>query len=155
MSIESGLYIVVNKANGHNIGRYPVEDRSLLPKRVMVLPQGVQAPMWIIEKKPDSNYTMKAGGAPASTQNSLLFVSLIDGIPPPAASWCITATPQHGENTYIIELDDKSAGWVVPDTNPDGGDLVQVQVKPLISTKSMPPQYPATELFTLIRIDRE
>ncbi|MEU7856014.1 I66 family serine proteinase inhibitor [Nonomuraea sp. NPDC049141] len=31
------------------IGRHFVEDRSLLPKRVLLLPPGVQAPLWTIE----------------------------------------------------------------------------------------------------------
>ncbi|KAG8996127.1 hypothetical protein FRB94_008552 [Tulasnella sp. JGI-2019a] len=126
MSIKTGIYIISNKANNHSIGRYPVEDLSMQPKHVLVLPQGIQAPQWIIEKKEGTDtYTMKAGHAATAVQDGLLWVTLMDDTPPPAASWSITATPQHGENTYIIQLAGNGAGWVVPDTNPDGRDLVR------------------------------
>ncbi|KAG9010626.1 hypothetical protein FRB93_003894 [Tulasnella sp. JGI-2019a] len=160
MSIETGMYLISSKVNNHSIGRYPVEDRTMLPKRVMVLPQGIQAPHWIIEKKEGTDtYTMKAGHAATAVEDGLLWVTLMDSMPPLAASWSITATPQHGENTYIIQLADNGAGWIVPDTNPDtnpdGGDLVQIQVKRLIVLEIFPIQYPPNYLFTLIPIDRD
>lgn len=35
--LESGYYIITSMAQGMRVGRYPIEDLSLLPKRIMTL----------------------------------------------------------------------------------------------------------------------
>lgn len=37
MTLETGSYIIRSKFNDHEVGRYPIEDRSLLPKPLFVL----------------------------------------------------------------------------------------------------------------------
>lgn len=44
MSLESGIYHIVSKAEDRYIGRHPVEDRSARPKQVFALPQCIDAP---------------------------------------------------------------------------------------------------------------
>ncbi len=44
MALKSGTYVIVNKAENSYIGRTSVEDRTLYPKRIGILPQGVEAP---------------------------------------------------------------------------------------------------------------
>ena len=44
MSLESGLYVVKSVAGDRFVGRFPVEDRSLRPKQVFALPEGVEIP---------------------------------------------------------------------------------------------------------------
>lgn len=44
MALKSGTYIIANKAEDSYVGRNPIEDHSLNPKAVIVLPKGVQAP---------------------------------------------------------------------------------------------------------------
>ena len=42
MPLEDGIYTITSSERP--VGRYHIEDRSLLPKRVFLLPQDVQAP---------------------------------------------------------------------------------------------------------------
>ncbi len=44
MSLKSGTYIIASKSEESYVGRMQNEDHSLLPKRVIVLPKGVEAP---------------------------------------------------------------------------------------------------------------
>ncbi|KAG8985632.1 hypothetical protein FRB94_003526 [Tulasnella sp. JGI-2019a] len=147
MSVQTGLYIITNKQMGMLIGQLPIEDKSLCPKCVCSLPQGIQPPRWEVQNN-SSDYTMKIMRASVGAQDSVLFTFLIDE-GAEQNKWSITPTPQHGPD--IIELADRSAGWAVPSDDPE----TQLVVQPLISTKSLPPQYPASQLFTLIHIDRE
>ncbi|KAG9010629.1 hypothetical protein FRB95_008188 [Tulasnella sp. JGI-2019a] len=148
MSLESGTYIITNNAFKTLIGRNPFEDRSLLPKPVQSLPPGSDPPMWEILKT-GSDYVMNIGGAPATEMDGLVSALLMD--PENGSKWCITPQPQHGPNVYTIELADKSKGWVVPTEEPE----TQVALQPLISTKSIPPQFPATQLFMIAPMNME
>ena len=45
MSLDNGHYIITSPSfGGRPVGRSPIEDLSLLPKQVYVLPDGVAAP---------------------------------------------------------------------------------------------------------------
>lgn len=46
MTLESGFYVITSKVNHGDepIGRNLVEDRSLLPKKIFLLPRGVEDP---------------------------------------------------------------------------------------------------------------
>ena len=44
MSLSNGIYIVTSVAGDRHIGRFPVEDRSLLPKQLFALPEGIEPP---------------------------------------------------------------------------------------------------------------
>ncbi len=44
MALKSGTYIIASVSQDSYVGRKQNEDKSLLPKRVVVLPQGVEAP---------------------------------------------------------------------------------------------------------------
>ena len=45
MSLDNGHYIITSPSfGGRPVGRSPIEDLSLLPKQVYVLPDGVTAP---------------------------------------------------------------------------------------------------------------
>ena len=119
-------------------------------------------------------YTLRAVGAPVINIDGKLFAELMD----PGLGknvWEIHAQPQHGKNIFtyvsprtgrpsmsenegtdgvnyrIVSSDDKSIGWVVPNEEPD----TQLEVRPLISTKSLPPQFPPNELFEIIPILEE
>jgi len=143
--------MIASKVDSRPIGRYPVEDLSLLPKRVLSLAMGTHASPFIVQKS-DKGYTVRALGAPTGAIDGQLFAVLLDF--PPAEDWIITPQPQHGENTYTIEKNDRSGGWVVDDEEVFGNARA-IKVKPLIATKSLPPQYPNTELFTFVRVDRD
>jgi hypothetical protein len=44
MSLKSGIYIITSKVEDSPVGRNRVEDVSLLPKKVDILPKGIDAP---------------------------------------------------------------------------------------------------------------
>lgn len=41
---------ILTNSSGNGVGRYIREDLSLLPKRVLTLPKGIEIPQWLIEK---------------------------------------------------------------------------------------------------------
>ena len=44
MSLSSGLYVITSVADNRSIGRFLVEDLSLLPKQLFALPEGIEPP---------------------------------------------------------------------------------------------------------------
>ncbi|KIP12660.1 hypothetical protein PHLGIDRAFT_60974 [Phlebiopsis gigantea 11061_1 CR5-6] len=146
-TIEDGLYTITSKVGNANIGRFPVEDLSLLPKRILKLDADANARQWIIVRSGEG-CTLKAKGAPVGENDQKLWAHLI--MEEKAHPWLITPVPQMGEGLYIIEKTDRSAGWSVVDE-----ENSQIQVKPLISTRSLPPMYPANQLFIIARHDSE
>ena len=95
MSVQQGLYLLMVGDNHIPIGRYYIEDRSLLPKRVLSLPQGSQPPQvrlfavsehswesadvkqWVILKNDSGKYVLKADGAPVFIKNNLIYADLL------------------------------------------------------------------------------
>jgi hypothetical protein len=53
-----------------------------------------------------------------------------------------------GVNGRIVSAHEQNLGWVVPNEEL----YTQLDVKPLISTKSLPPQFPPNELFEIVRL---
>lgn len=43
-TLENGLYAITNNAENRHIGRFPIEELTLLPKPLLALPQGVEGP---------------------------------------------------------------------------------------------------------------
>ena len=44
LELESGIYTIssLSQHGGGNVGRHPVEDRSLLPKKILALPPNIK-----------------------------------------------------------------------------------------------------------------
>jgi len=140
MSLNNGIYIIQSKvSNGAHIGRFMIEDLSLLPKRIHALPQGIQAPHLIIHKLDNGKYTIKAGGAPTGVVDGRLFALLIDIHP--ATEWKIESS---GGNVYEIS-DGAGNYWTVPSDDGDSrGPHVSVGQKRGDASQ-----------FILVQIDRE
>ncbi len=118
MPLDTGIYIISTMADNRPVGRHLVEDRSLLPKAVRALPNGIQAPrvtfislkhglknnsdhcytQIVVEQTPKGNL-IKAGGAPTGKFRDAVYAFLIDVEQP--QHWVITAQPHHGENVYM------------------------------------------------------
>ncbi|KAG8882895.1 hypothetical protein FRB98_003391 [Tulasnella sp. 332] len=152
MSFSTGTYIITSNANNCAVGRYPVEDRSPTPKEVFAVAPPAQPPRVFIQDTGDG-YVIKAQDAPFAVINDKVF-SILRETPRPEA-WLITPQPQHGLNVYIVEKADHSTGWVVitPQADPQRG--FAIGVRPLVSTMSLPPQFPPNELFTFNRVDND
>ncbi|KAK7047234.1 hypothetical protein VNI00_006900 [Paramarasmius palmivorus] len=147
MSLESGLYIIKNQ--GKYIGRNLAEDMSLLPKRIVTLPESVQAPRWEVEKKDDNKYILKCQKDATVQFDNLVWAALLPE--PLPEKWCIEHVPHHGQNAYVILRENREQGWVV--TSEEA--YQQIGSKPLIVGLSEPPFYPPNEHFEFVRIDRD
>lgn len=96
---------------------------------------------------PMSPLTLWLRGAPAFVRDGLLFTDLIGDQRP--EQWVLTAQPQHGRDTFTIELASRTgAGLVVPE---DEGE--PVGVRPLIVMPTYPPRFPPNELFRITPVD--
>ncbi|KAG8998061.1 hypothetical protein FRB94_007224 [Tulasnella sp. JGI-2019a] len=145
--IDSGVYMIMDKKTNNPVGRFPVEDLSLLPKRVVVIPQGMQAPHWVVQKNGDGTYNLKAGGASVAGMDRdgmKLFAVLIDEMAPPdSKKWNINPT---GDGAYCVQL--ASQGNPVWDTsNLEPGMQGQLKVAPQGSSDC--------QKFMFVRLDRE
>jgi len=146
MSLESGIYIISNKFDNAFVGRLRYEDKSLLPKKVVTLPAGIEAPQWNIEALPNNRYKLSIRGAPTAEIEGGLFAVLL---PEPApAEWTITKRDNHGPNIYTVEAPSGN-GWVVTNEEPE----TQIEIKPLIINPSFPPQYLPNALFTFSKAE--
>jgi len=144
MSLQAGAFTITSVSSKLPVGRSEREDLSLNPKRIITLPQGVQPPIWEVQRVESGNYILKARGNPTATFDRLLWAVLLDQ--PRPSEWKITARPQAGPNTFTIELANSNGeGWVVPGDTPEQ----QVTVRPLIIGPSEPPFFPPTELFLI------
>ncbi|KJA18990.1 hypothetical protein HYPSUDRAFT_190357 [Hypholoma sublateritium FD-334 SS-4] len=151
MTLKSGTYIISSKSEDSYVGRNSVEDKSLHPKRVVVLPQGIEAPkvrhLWEIEALPDEIYILRIGGGFAAEINKLLFAVLIER--PEDAVWKIVPQPREGEHTYTILLAGRpSDGWFVGPNIPEGEKQIAVHAIPV--GLSLPPVYPTGALFRIV-----
>ncbi|KAH7918525.1 hypothetical protein BV22DRAFT_1024464 [Leucogyrophana mollusca] len=147
----SGSCIIASLAQGDGatIGRYPVEDTSLLPKRIVTLPSGFRPSQWLLQALPNGRYVLKNGGSPTAEHDGLLFAYLLDD---KQEEWEINYRGNH--NAYTIERASGESGWVLPD---DLEPETQVALRPLRATMSIPPQFPDSELWkiTLLHRDKE
>ncbi|KAF9523925.1 hypothetical protein CPB83DRAFT_774718 [Crepidotus variabilis] len=142
-SPPTGHYIVKSVSAKKFIGRSPHEDRSLLPKRVMVLPEDIQAPLLVFNNS-GKETQISTGGAPTAVIDGKLFSILLEV--PPGEKWTVEAVPQSGPNRYIVVTQDKSAGWVLNDNEPE----TQITVRPLVIGPSDPPFYPDNQVWEIV-----
>ncbi|KAJ3861654.1 serine protease inhibitor [Lentinula novae-zelandiae] len=101
MSLSTGLYII---QNGDNIiDRRFAEDRSLLPKTIVLSPTGSNS-TWVFEKSDNGSneYIIKSYGSPTAHIENNVFAILmnVSGI----TNWIVEPVPQHGENSYMYVI---------------------------------------------------
>ncbi|KDR77726.1 hypothetical protein GALMADRAFT_65624, partial [Galerina marginata CBS 339.88] len=143
-AMDTGIYIITSKVDEFPVGRNAAEDLSRDPKKVVILPKGIEAPKWILQKVSDDTFIMKAGSNYTADIGNMLFAVLTD-VPRPTL-WKIEPQFHLGKNTYtVISSDNPILGWAVPD----------IAVRPLIVQPSFPPTFPPHELFVITRIDYE
>jgi len=151
-TLNNGVYVIasmISRDASRFIGRSPGEDRSLNPKKVLLLPRDRQAPEWLVRRSQDT-FRLEAYGAPVAARNRKLYACLIEKMCE-KASWVITPQPQFGPDVYTVETPDRSAGWIIPNDEEDA----QIAVRPLIVGPSEPPFFPPNELFKFIQLDLE
>ncbi|RVD89767.1 uncharacterized protein DFL_000760 [Arthrobotrys flagrans] len=154
--LQSGNYWVSTVKDGtgaqFNLSRSPAEDRSLLPKPILVLPKSVTRVPWKITRNSDGTYTLENNGAQVVNIKGQLFAQL-QAQPSVETRWRITSAHWQGQDQFIIESVDRTAGWSLRTT--EAGTVfsfVQPEIKPLVSTRSIPPQYQPSTRFIIKKI---
>ncbi|KAK6527293.1 hypothetical protein TWF281_010480 [Arthrobotrys megalospora] len=151
MPLEHGLYKIYYGPDGsREVGRYPIEDLSLLPKQVYALDDGVRsAAPWVVEKNSDGNSnTLRALGAKTGTdgRGGYIVALLIEEMGT-VGHWVLTERPQHGSHVFTIEDSSSGNAWV--GVEEDG--RTRIHVKPLQDSNN-----PSHEsLFRFVRVDQE
>ncbi|KAK6507589.1 hypothetical protein TWF481_006016 [Arthrobotrys musiformis] len=154
--LQSGNYWISTVQDGtgsqFNLSRAPAEDRSLLPKPVLVLPRSVTRAPWKITRNADGTYTMENNGAPVVNIKGQLFAQL-QAQPGVETRWKITSVHWQGRDQFIIESVDRTGGWTLRTTEAASiFSFVQPEILPLASTRSIPPQYQSSARFVITRI---
>ncbi|KAG9027931.1 hypothetical protein FRB95_007060 [Tulasnella sp. JGI-2019a] len=113
--METGIYMI---RNGDNfVGRYPIEDRSLNPKRVVVMPPNMQ-PLpnpWMVEANSDGTYNLMTGGSPGCAAiDQKLYAALIEEMVD-SKSWTITPA---GEGNFVVQKPGEDAVWDTGNAEP-------------------------------------
>ncbi|GJE98484.1 serine protease inhibitor-like protein [Phanerochaete sordida] len=142
MSLANGLYTITSLSHNLKIGRHPIEDRSLLPKRVMAMEPSDDAlcssiAPWTIEESGGETYTMRTAGGTAGDVDGRLYAHLM--MEEQAEKWRIERCPQAGECCFVVTKPDRSVCWTVP----SDGETNQVELRPL------DPAHPPTQVFRI------
>ncbi|KAJ6259578.1 hypothetical protein Dda_5216 [Drechslerella dactyloides] len=136
--LEDGEYMITSVILNLKVSRMAMEDRSRLPKKVVVLPrhQEKYAAPWRIIKNGDGTYTMMNKGGSASQIEGGLWAQLEHGVPPIFARWNIKRVPiernSNGLPTpessygYYIESADDNTRWIVQKDSAELRDPKQV-----------------------------
>ncbi|KAK6335166.1 hypothetical protein TWF718_010602 [Orbilia javanica] len=147
--LQSGTYIITSISTGLKVSRTLGEDKSLLPKKVFVLPPKEEASTWEVTRNRDGTYILKNKGSPVVEIEDKLFAQLTG--PPLENRWKISSVYWQGADQWIIENPSGSEGWLLKG-GAEKDQYKQVDVGPLIATLSLPPQYPANERFSFKRV---
>ncbi|RVD83124.1 uncharacterized protein DFL_007525 [Arthrobotrys flagrans] len=148
--IQSGTYIITSVSTGLKVSRTPAEDKSLLPKKVVILPAKEEASTWEVTRNRDGTYTLKNKGSPVVEIEDKLFAQLTG--PPLETRWKISSVYWQGTDEWIIENPSGTDGWLLDDKTGPAKEYKQIDVGPLIAALSLPPQYPAYERFRFTRV---
>ncbi|KAF9122801.1 hypothetical protein BGW39_009482 [Mortierella sp. 14UC] len=100
MTITTGFYYIKGK-DGY-LGRMLAEDRSLLPKRVVTLPdREAGQSRWLLEATSNNEYKILNNGATLIGIDGMAFARLLPE-PYPDMRWLLTAVDE-GKNQYTVK----------------------------------------------------
>ncbi|EPS38919.1 hypothetical protein H072_7306 [Dactylellina haptotyla CBS 200.50] len=150
--LATGTYVITSVSTGLEVARAPAEDKSLLPKKVVLLPAGVQGAAWYVVRNYDGIYTLQNKSAPVVDIDDKLFAQLMEQDPPLQTRWRISSVNWQGADQWIVENLARTDGWLLDSNTGPTVAYKQIDVGPLIANLSLPPQYPANERFVFKRI---
>nr|ACK87034.1 serine proteinase inhibitor [Clitocybe nebularis]ACR84419.1 serine protease inhibitor [Clitocybe nebularis] len=128
--------------NGRSFaGRALHEDHSLNPKPV-ICPTDDTNDLWIVEALPNGHYILRARGAPTAEHDGYVYAFLQER--EEKKEWIITLRPDQDHQYTIQEATGK--GWIA-ETGDEGHQ--RIAVGPLPTTKSDPPQFLGSALWTI------
>lgn len=137
-----GQYYITSLQNNENLGvsqSLPVIPPPPVP--VIVLPQGVLPPKFTVEvvNGGDNTYAIKVEGRNTRGQEDRVFAFADQS----AEEWVILY--REYDDAYTIERRGEPIGWTVQ--QPEGVEDRQVVLRPIISTRSIPPHFLPAQLF--------
>ncbi|ESK87050.1 serine protease inhibitor [Moniliophthora roreri MCA 2997] len=141
MSLENGVYYIQNRKQ--YIGNSGEEPPNA--QRVIVLPDGVQAPKWFVQKLGDDVYIIRVEEPDGSNGLAVRIDDKVFVRPekPEPDAWRIIPDERGGKDSYIIvTAEDLTKGWVAPEEPED-----QIVCQTLKVGRSFPPFYPPNETF--------
>ncbi|KIJ94817.1 hypothetical protein K443DRAFT_348098 [Laccaria amethystina LaAM-08-1] len=147
LELESGIYTIssLSQHGEGNVGRHPIEDRSLNPKRILTLPPNIQpVQTWEIEALGNYEYYLKARGAKTTAINNLIYAVLLPE--PEPKKWFLKLNLFSRISYNILDAEDHSQGWISPGIN-DGKDIEQVKFGPVGGSLN------PFELWNIIRVE--
>ncbi|TFK19754.1 hypothetical protein FA15DRAFT_697326 [Coprinopsis marcescibilis] len=120
MTLPTGHYYIrsIAQTPHYRVGRFIVEDRSLLPKKIVNGVVGQIPHAWLVEKR-DNEYVLRNAGARVGVLEGKLFAFLINE---PDQFWRLL--PFDKDSFRIVNAADETFGWVLNE-----GDQEQVEVK--------------------------
>ncbi|KZP29488.1 hypothetical protein FIBSPDRAFT_851488 [Athelia psychrophila] len=124
MSLPSGYYLIKHQRSNKNVSRYRIEDKSLNPKRVLVLPDSTDSyddPVWIIESSGDGNYHFTNRGGAASVINGNIYCNILRS----EGNDVWQVKPGPGPNVFQI-TNSEGLNWSVNNTD----DYSQIATSP-------------------------
>ncbi|KAL3425427.1 hypothetical protein PVAG01_02218 [Phlyctema vagabunda] len=135
--LSNGNYLVSPLvAEESFVSRFYIEDKSLLPKRVVLINDPNLAQKWHIENAGANRFRLSISGAVIAPRDDHVFAHLINENED--TQWELEPSPQHGPNVFVVKTSD-GKGWVLPDTE----ERTQLSYKPLAPASGSPPN----ELF--------
>ncbi|KAF9521869.1 hypothetical protein CPB83DRAFT_911627 [Crepidotus variabilis] len=143
----TGRYMIRSVMTRNYIGRSQREDRSLLPKRIVLLSDGVR-PTEFVFNTSGREAKITAGGSPTAAIDNKLYSVLLDT--PPAQQWVVQRVSESGPAQYIITTQDGSAAWVVSGQDPESQVSVLQSVRFDPSTAA---PYPPRALWDIVPLD--
>ncbi|KAI6014110.1 hypothetical protein PISMIDRAFT_196896 [Pisolithus microcarpus 441] len=150
--ISPGQYFVTSLLNNDNLG---VSDIGPLifpppPAPVIVLPRGVLPPRFTVvpvDTGEPNAYVVVVSNRTTRGQEDRVFAFADE----PAEVWIIVYREYH--KAYTIERRGGPVGWTAPES--EEPEPRQIVLSPIISTKSLPPQFLPSQLFKFERVPEQ
>ncbi|KAF3916136.1 hypothetical protein AA313_de0202791 [Arthrobotrys entomopaga] len=101
-TLATGTYIITSVSTGLRVARAPIEDKSLLPKKVELLPPNADAAAWyVVRNCADGTYTLENKAAVAVAIKNKLFAQLTEQTPPAETRWKISSVNWQGADQWM------------------------------------------------------
>ncbi|KAI5993350.1 hypothetical protein EDC04DRAFT_2910859 [Pisolithus marmoratus] len=146
-----GQYYITSLQNNENLGVSNIVPAIFPPPPlpVIVLPDGVLPPRFTVEpvNGGDNTYVILVERRNTRGQEDRVFAFENE----PAEEWVILY--RELQDAYTIERRGEPVGWTVP--QPEETEIRQVVLRPIISTRSLPPQFLPTQLYRFERAPEE
>ncbi|KAF9442996.1 hypothetical protein P691DRAFT_713846 [Macrolepiota fuliginosa MF-IS2] len=144
--VPTGYYYIKSvSADLKPIGRRAAEDKSLLPKAIVLNPQPavIEKILFFIRMDDNNEYHISCAGGGATGIDGKLFAVLMPE--PPSGTWKLVPDERHKDHFVIIDAREGfMKGWKAPDT-----DEAQVDVGLVPVGRSFPPFYPPNAVWHL------